>query len=43
MLVDLDVKNFLDKVAGKDPVPGGGSIAALNGAIASSLAAMVAG
>lgn len=43
MLVDLTVKSFLDKVAGSDPVPGGGSIAALNGAIASSLAAMVAG
>lgn len=43
MLVDLSVKSFLDKVAGKDPVPGGGSIAALNGAIASSLATMVAG
>jgi formiminotetrahydrofolate cyclodeaminase len=43
MLVDLTVKEFLDKVAGKDPVPGGGSIAALNGAIASSLSAMVAG
>ena len=42
MLVDLTVKNFLDKVAGSDPVPGGGSIAALNGALASALAAMVA-
>lgn len=42
MLVDLTVKDFLDKVAGSDPVPGGGSIAALNGAIASALAAMVA-
>lgn len=42
MLVDLTVKEFLNKVAGSDPVPGGGSIAALNGAIASSLAAMVA-
>lgn len=40
--VDLSVNDFLDKVAGKDPVPGGGSIAALNGAIASALAAMVA-
>lgn len=29
-------------MAGSDPVPGGGSIAALNGAIASALAAMVA-
>lgn len=43
MLVDLTVKDFLDKVAGNDPVPGGGSIAALNGAIAAALAAMVAG
>ena len=43
MLVDLTVKEFLGKVAGSDPVPGGGSVAALNGAIASSLAAMVAG
>ena len=42
MLVDLTVKDFLDKVAGSDPVPGGGSVAALNGAIASALAAMVA-
>ena len=42
MLVDLTVKEFLNKVAGSDPVPGGGSIAALNGAIASALAAMVA-
>lgn len=43
MLVDLTVKDFLDKVAGSEPVPGGGSIAALNGAIAAALAAMVAG
>lgn len=42
MLVDSTVKEFLNKVAGSDPVPGGGSIAALNGAIASALAAMVA-
>lgn len=42
MLTDLTVKDFLNKVAGSDPVPGGGSIAALNGAIASALAAMVA-
>ena len=26
MLADLTVKDFLDKVAGNDPVPGGGSI-----------------
>lgn len=42
MLVDLTLKDFLDKVAGNDPVPGGGSIAALNGAVASALTAMVA-
>ena len=27
MLVDSTVKDFLAKVAGSDPVPGGGSIA----------------
>lgn len=42
MLTELTVKDFLNKVAGSDPVPGGGSIAALNGAIAAALAAMVA-
>ncbi len=42
MLVELTVKDFLAKVSGSDPVPGGGSIAALNGAVASALAAMVA-
>lgn len=42
MLADLTVKDFLDKVAGKEPVPGGGSIAALSGALASALATMVA-
>lgn len=42
MLTELTVKDFLNKVGGSDPVPGGGSIAALNGAIASALAAMVA-
>lgn len=42
MLADLTVRDFLDKVAGLDPVPGGGSIAALNGALASALATMVA-
>ena len=37
MLADLTVKDFLDKVACSDPVPGGGSIAALDGALASAL------
>ena len=43
MLAELTVKEFLDKVAGSDPVPGGGSVAALNGAVASALTSMVAG
>ena len=42
MLADLTVKDFLDKVACSDPVPGGGSIAALNVALASALTTMVA-
>lgn len=42
MLINLSIKEFLAKTAGNDPVPGGGSIAALNGAIASALAEMVA-
>ena len=42
MLVDLTIKEFIDKTAGNDPVPGGGSISALNGAIATALAGMVA-
>lgn len=42
MLVDSTLKQFLDKVAANEPIPGGGSVAALNGAIAASLTAMVA-
>ncbi len=42
MLVNLSVKEFLGKTAGSDPVPGGGSISALNAAIASALTEMVA-
>ena len=42
MLTDLTVKSFIDKVAGSDPVPGGGSVSALNGALAAALSAMVA-
>ncbi len=41
MLTDLSVKDFLNKTAGNDPVPGGGSISALNGAIAAALGEMV--
>lgn len=42
MLVELTVKDFLEKTAGNEPVPGGGSISALNAAIAAALAQMVA-
>ncbi|MGN0035962.1 MAG: cyclodeaminase/cyclohydrolase family protein [Bacteroidaceae bacterium] len=39
---NLTLKEFLGKTAGNEPVPGGGSISALNGAIAAALAEMVA-
>ena len=42
LLVDLNLKDFLAKTASNSPVPGGGSIAALSGAIAASLSEMVA-
>lgn len=42
MLVDLTVEKFIEETASKAPVPGGGSIAALNGAMAASLVEMVA-
>lgn len=42
-LQDLNLKEFLDKTRGKDPVPGGGSISALCGALAASLGEMVTG
>jgi len=40
-MMDKSVKEFLEKVAEKTPTPGGGSVAALAGAIACSLAEMV--
>ncbi len=43
MLAELTLRDFLDKIAGDEPVPGGGSVAALNGAVASALTGMVAG
>ena len=40
-LQDLTLKEFLEKTYGKEPVPGGGSISALCGALAASLGEMV--
>lgn len=42
MLKDLTLIGFLDSTASSEPVPGGGSVAALSGAIAASLGEMVA-
>jgi len=42
LLSDLTIKDFLKKTASNSPVPGGGSIAALGGAISASLLEMVA-
>lgn len=42
MLVDLNVKEFVKTTASNEPVPGGGSIAALSGALGVALAEMVA-
>lgn len=41
-LQDLTLKQFLEKTASNEPVPGGGSVSALNGAVASALAEMLA-
>jgi len=42
LLANLSLTDFLEKTASSDPVPGGGSIAALSAAIAASLSEMVA-
>jgi len=41
-LQDLTLKQFLEKTANNEPVPGGGSISALHGAIAAALTEMLA-
>ena len=42
MLAELSIKEYLAKTASGDPVPGGGSSAALNAALAAALIEMVA-
>lgn len=42
MLTDLTVQELLERVGSGEPVPGGGSVAALAGALAASLTQMVA-
>lgn len=42
MLKNLNIDQFTSQTASSQPVPGGGSVAALSGALASSLGAMVA-
>ena len=41
-LLELPVGEFLDRTASASPTPGGGSVAAVTGALASALVAMVA-
>lgn len=41
-LLELPVQQFLDRIAGSEPTPGGGSAAALAGATAAALVQMVA-
>ena len=42
MLIDLNLKNFIEVTASREPVPGGGSVSALCGALSAALARMVA-
>jgi len=41
MLKDLVLKDFIDELSSKSPAPGGGSVASLSAALASSLTSMV--
>ncbi|QTA90800.1 cyclodeaminase/cyclohydrolase family protein [Desulfonema magnum] len=42
MLADLNIKDFLNRVASNSALPGGGSVAALSAALGASLSEMVA-
>lgn len=41
MLKDMVIKEFVEELSSKSPAPGGGSVAALSGSLASALASMV--
>ncbi|MDH4161101.1 MAG: cyclodeaminase/cyclohydrolase family protein [Nitrospirota bacterium] len=41
MYIDQPLRHFLDKLASKSPEPGGGSVAALTGALGAALVSMV--
>ncbi len=41
-LVDMEIKEFMDELSRDSPAPGGGSVAAINGALGASLTSMVA-
>ncbi len=41
-LVDMRINSFMDELSRDSPAPGGGSVAALNGALGASLVSMVA-
>ncbi len=41
-LVDMKIKDFVDELSRDSPAPGGGSVAALSGALSAALASMVA-
>jgi formiminotetrahydrofolate cyclodeaminase len=43
VLSELTITEFLSRTASSDPVPGGGSVSALGGAMAAALSEMVAG
>jgi len=42
MLQELTIEEFLEELAGRKPTPGGGSVAALSGALAAGLVSMAA-
>ena len=41
MLVDKNIKEFLDELSSSSPAPGGGSVAALSGALGAALVSMI--